>query len=160
MDKKVIALVMIILGLFIIIAPWLGTAFINAIAGIIILVLGLGLLISGITNIKNSKAMGLLDIILGIIALILGIGFIFKIGLFAGVMGVLIWIVGILLTITGILGIVTKSGGSRWNGTIALIIGIIYVIVGNFVSDEPWILGLLLGIWLLINGILILFVEE
>lgn len=160
MDKKVVALIMIILGLFVIVAPWLGTAFINALAGITVIVLGLGLLVSGIVDMKISKAMGILEIILAIIALILGIGFIFKLGLFAGFVGLIIWIVGILLIIAGILGIITKSGGSRWNGVIALIIGALYVIIGNFVSDEPWILGLLLGLWLLINGILILFVED
>jgi uncharacterized membrane protein HdeD (DUF308 family) len=67
--------------------------------------------------------------------------------------------VGIFLIIAGIIGIFTKAGNNRWNGVVAIVMGLIYIIVGNFISD-PRVLGALIGLWLLITGILMLFQNE
>jgi len=159
MEKNGTAIILIILGLIVLAFPLIGIIPLSLITGFIVLFLGIGLIIAGIAEMGESIGYGLLMLILGIIALILGIGFIFNPGLFSWLVGFIIWIVGLFLIIAGIMGIITKSGGSRWNGVIALIIGIIYVIVGTFVAN-PVILGVLIGLWLLITGILMLFMKE
>lgn len=159
MEKNGTAIILIILGLIVLAFPLLGIIPLSLITGFIVLFLGIGLLIAGIAEMGESIGLGILELILGIIALILGIGFIFNPGLFSWLIGFIIWIVGLFLIIAGIVGVFTKTGGSRWNGVIALIIGIIYVIVGTFVAD-PVVLGVLIGLWLLITGILMLFMKE
>lgn len=159
MQKTGTALVLIILGLIVLAFPLLGLIPLSLITGFLVLILGIGLLIGGIAQIGESAGLGILLIILGIIALILGIGFIFNPGLFSWLVGFIVWIVGLFLIIAGIIGIMSKAGGSRWNGVVAVIIGAIYIIVGILIKD-PVILGALIGLWLLISGIVMLFMKE
>jgi uncharacterized membrane protein HdeD (DUF308 family) len=159
MEKNGSALILIVLGLIVLAFPVLGVIPLALLTGFIVLFLGIGLLLAGIAEMGESFAMGILELILGIIALVLGIGFIFNPGLFSWLVGFIVWIVGLFLIIAGIVGIFTKTGGSRWNGVVALIIGILYVIVGNFIAD-PVVLGVLIGLWLLVTGILMLFMKE
>ena len=153
------ALILIVLGIIVLFFPILGLIPLSLITGFIVLFLGIGLLLAGIAEMGESIGLGIVELILGIIALILGIGFIFNPGLFSWLVGFIVWIVGLFLIIAGIVGIFTKVGGSRWNGVIALAIGILYVIVGNLIAD-PLILGALIGLWLLITGILMLFTKD
>ncbi len=150
------AWVFIILGIFVLIFPLLGLIPFSIITGLIVLVLGIGLLINGLMEMRINTGMGIIELIFGIIAFILGLGFIINPGLFSWLIGFLIWIVGLFLIIAGIIGLLTKAGGSRWNGIIAIIIGVIYLIVGNLVQD-PRVLGALIGLWLIITGILMLY---
>lgn len=159
MEKNGTAIVLIILGLLVMAFPLVGIIPLSVITGFVVLFLGIGLLMLGIAEMGESIGVGILVLILGIIALILGIGFIFNSALFSWLVGFIIWIVGLFLIIAGIIGIFTKEGGSRWNGVVALIIGILYIIVGTLVKD-PMILGVLIGLWLLITGILMFFIKE
>jgi uncharacterized membrane protein HdeD (DUF308 family) len=139
--------------------PLLGLIPLSLITGFAVLFLGVGLLLSGIAEMGESAGLGILEIIFGIIALILGIGFIFNPGLFSWLVGFIIWIIGLFLIIAGIMGIITKAGDSRWNGVIALIIGILYIAIGYLVAD-PMILGVLIGLWLLLSGIFMVFMKK
>lgn len=159
MEKNGTALILIVLGLIVLAFPLLGIIPLSLLTGFIVLFLGLGLLLAGLMDMGESASVGIVQIILGIIALILGIGFIFNPGLFSWLIGFIVWITGLFLVIAGIIGIFTKAGDSRWNGVIALIIGIIYIVIGTFIAN-PVILGALIGLWLLITGILMLVMKE
>lgn len=159
MQKIASALILIVLGLIVLAFPLLGLIPLSLISGFIVLILGIGLLLGGIAEMGENASMGILEVILGIIALVLGIGFIVNPGLFSWLVGFIVWIVGLFLIIAGIIGVLSKTGGSRWNGIIAIIIGIIYLIVGNLIAD-PVILGVLIGLWLLTTGIVMLLIKE
>lgn len=159
MQKLGSALILIILGLIVIAFPLLGVIPFSVLTGVAVLFLGLGLLFMGIASMGESAAMGIVEIILGIIALILGLGFIFNPALFSFIAALFIFIAGIFLIIAGIAAIATKATGNRWTGLVALILGIIYVIVAYAIKDPLW-LGILIGLWLLITGIIMLFQKE
>ena len=159
METKGSAWVFIILGLFILIFPLLGLISLSVVTGLILLILGIGLIINGLREMGENADIRILELILGIIAFILGLGFIINPGLFSWLLGFIVWLVGIFLIIAGIIGIFTKAGESRWNGVVAIVIGLIYIIVGNLIQD-PRVLGALIGLWLLIMGILMLFQKE
>lgn len=160
MQKLGSAIVLIILGIIVMAFPLIGVVPAAVITGFLVLVLGLGLLFSGIVEMGDSAGLGILEVLLGIIALVLGIGFIFNPGLFSFVAGLIVYIVGIFLIIVGIIGVITKAGDSRWNGVVALIIGLLYVIVGTLFASNPVYLGILIGLWLLIMGIMMLFSND
>jgi membrane protein HdeD len=157
MDKKIgSALVLIVLGLIIIAFPVLGIVPFGILTGLAVLFLGVGLIAAGITTLEENSAMGVVELTLGVLAIILGIGFIFNPSLFSFVAAVFVFIAGLFLIISGIVALSSRIGGSIWTGLIAIILGIIYLIVAIFIAN-PFYLGLLIGLWLLITGILMLF---
>ena len=149
------ALVFIIFGLIVLAFPLLGLISASALSGFVVLALGIGLLIAGIGEMDESKTIGILDLVLGFLALILGFGFTFNPAVFSWVVGFFVWIAGLFLIITGIVAVATKKGDNRWIGVAAIVLGLLYLVVGLFISN-PVVLGVLIGLWLLINGVMLL----
>lgn len=158
MGKNITGILLIILGLIVLALPLAGLIAVSLLTGFALALLGVGLLVFGYGDSKESTALGVVEIILGIIAIIFGIGFIVYPALFAFVAGFLIYLAGIFLVIVGLIAIFTAKS-ARWNGVVTLIIGLIYLILGYFVSD-PFYLGVLIGLWLLIVGIMNLLQDE
>jgi membrane protein HdeD len=157
MDRKIgSALILIVLGLIIIAFPVLGIVPFSVLTGLAVLFLGVGLITAGLTTLDENMAMGIVELTLGVLAIILGIGFIFNPSLFSIVAAVFVFIAGLFLIISGIVAISTRVGGNIWTGLIAIILGIVYLIVAIYIAN-PLYLGLLIGLWLLITGILMLF---
>ena len=160
-NKTVIASILIILGLIVLAMVALGLVPAAIFSGILVLMLGIGLIIAGIYELDVSTSYwGLLVLILGIIALILGMGFIYSPLIFDWAIGYIIWIIGIFLIINGIVEIILKTGDDRWSGIIPIIIGLIYIYVGLYFATYTWLLGTLIGLWLLITGIIMLYNER
>jgi membrane protein HdeD len=160
MQKMATALILIILGLIVIAFTLLGLVPVAVLSGFLVLMLGIGFILTGISKIgENDAALGIFMLILGIIALILGIGFIFNPGLFTWIVGFIIWIIGLFLIIEGIARILSKTGGNKC-GVKDIIIGIIIIFVGLFLASYTWLLGLLIGLWLLTTGIRMLYIER
>jgi len=159
LQKNSLAIVLIILGLIVLAVPMLGLVPLSVLTGLGVAFLGIGLILAGLSDREVSTGLGLLEIILGIIALVLGLGFILNPGLFSFVAGLLVYMAGLFLIIVGIVAVFTKAGGSRWNGVVAIIIGLIYLIFGYIISDPIW-LGVLIGLWLLLTGILMFFQKD
>lgn len=155
MQTKTSGLILIILGLIIIAFPLLGILPFSLLLGISVLFLGIGLLIAGIIGIRASTTMGVVELILGIIAVILGIGIIINPGFFSFLVALLIYIAGIFLIIVGIMAFFARIR-NKWVSIVPIILGLIYILIGSIVAD-PFYLGALIGIWLLITGIIMLF---
>jgi membrane protein HdeD len=157
MDRKNgSALVLIVLGLIIIAFPVLGVVPFAVLTGIAVLFLGVGLIAAGLATLDDNRGMGIVELTLGVLAIILGVGFIFNPSLFSFVASVFVFIAGLFLIISGIVALSTRVGGNIWTGLIAIILGIVYLLVAVFIAN-PFYLGLLIGLWLLITGILMLF---
>jgi uncharacterized membrane protein HdeD (DUF308 family) len=154
MGKNAIALILIILGIIVIALPMLGLIPFAVLTGLAVVFLGIGLILAGIGDMGESKALGFIELILGIIALILGLGFILSPALFSFVAALIVYLAGIFLIIVGIIGIFTKAGNSRWNGVLAIIIGLIYLLLGYLIKDPFWF-GVLIGVWLFLTGVLL-----
>lgn len=150
------AIILIVLGLIVLAFPLLGVIPFSVLTGVAVLFLGLGLLFMGAASMGESMVMGIIELILGFLALIFGLGFIFNPALFSFVAALFVFIAGIFLIIAGIAAIATKTTGNRWTGLVALVLGIIYIIVAAFIKN-PLYLGILIGLWLLITGIIMLF---
>ncbi|MBI5459400.1 DUF308 domain-containing protein [Methanobacterium sp.] len=159
MQKNTLAIVLIILGIIVLAFPLLGLVPISILTGLGVAFLGIGLILAGFSDRVESSGLGLLEIVLGIIALVLGLGFILNPGLFSFVAGLIVYMAGLFLIIVGVVALFTKAGGSRWNGVVAIIIGLIYLIFGYFISN-PFYLGILIGLWLLITGIMMFFQKD
>lgn len=156
MQRTGIAAILIILGIIILLFPLLGVVPLSLLTGISVIVLGLGLLFTGILSVGSNLVLGTVELVLGILALILGFGFLFDPALFSFVAALLVYLAGLFLIIAGIAAIATKTGGSRWSGVVPLILGMIYIVMAIYLSN-PQYLGILIALWLLITGILMLY---
>jgi|GEM_PF-244820 len=158
MQNMGIASILIILGLIVIAFPILGLVPVAVLSGFLILMVGIGLILAGIKEIGESEGaiLGIRLIILGIIALILGIGFTFNPASFAWLVGFIIWIIALFLIIEGIIRILAKTGDNRC-GLKDIIIGIIILFVGLYLTNYTWLLGILVGLWLITSGTRMLY---
>ena len=118
MQKLGSAIVLIVLGLLVMAFPLLGVVPAALITGFVVLIFGLGLILTGISEMEGSMAVGLTEVILGIIALVLGIGLVANPELFAIIAGLMVYIVGLILVVSGIVVVLTKDDG-RLNGIVA-----------------------------------------
>ena len=158
MQKIAIALILIVLGLIVIVFPFLGLIPINVLSGFLILMLGFGLIVTGIFKIgENDAPVGILMLILGTIAMILGIGLSFNPALFTGIADFTVWIMGLFLIIEGTARILSRTKDIC--GVKNIIIGILILFVGLFFPTFAWLLIILIGLWLLSSGLRMLYLR-
>ncbi|MDD1774594.1 MAG: DUF308 domain-containing protein, partial [Methanobacterium sp.] len=120
MGRNATGILLIILGLIVLVLPLAGLITVSLLTGFALALLGIGLLVFGVNDLKESAALGIAEIILAIIAILFGIGFMVYPGFFSFVAGLLIYLAGIFLVIIGLIAIFTAKG-ARWNGVITLI---------------------------------------
>ncbi|RBQ23332.1 hypothetical protein ALNOE001_08910 [Candidatus Methanobinarius endosymbioticus] len=155
MKKTMISLLAITLGIIIITFPILGIIGTQAIIGVGVLLMGVFLLVTGISEIDYSPTRGIVTLIIGILILILGLVLLFSQNTFAFLAALTIYLAGILLIVVGLMTLIgnKESGFAFWSGVIGIILGVLYIILGTYAQD-PIVLGALIGIWLIITGIL------
>ena len=155
MKKSMLSILAIVLGLIIIAFPMLGLIGAQAIIGVAVLLMGVFLLISGISEVDYSPSRGIATVIIGILILNLGLILLFSPNTFAFLAALTIYLAGILLIIAGLVTLIGNkdSGFSFWSGVLGIILGVIYIILGTYARD-PMVLGALIGIWLVLTGII------
>ncbi|MDD1774649.1 MAG: DUF308 domain-containing protein [Methanobacterium sp.] len=158
MHKMAVALILVILGLIVIAFPFLGVIPIAVLSGFLVLVLGFGLILTGIFKLgENDLPVGILMLILGTIALILGIGLSFNPPLFTWLVDFVVLIMGIFLIIEGMGRILSRTKDIC--GVKNIIIGIVIIIVGLFLTSYAWLIVILIGLWLLSTGIRMIYLR-
>ena len=157
MKSESISILAIIVGVIIIAFPMYGIIGASSILGLSILLMSIFLLVTGVSEIEYSKTKSVLYIILGIVMLILALGLIFNPSLFAFLAALTIYLAGLFLILIGLIILVTsrETRYGFWIGIIAIILGLLYIVIGTYVQN-PVILGTLIGIWLILTGILTL----
>lgn len=158
MQKMAIALMLVILGLIVIAFPFLGLIPTTTVSGFLILMLGFGLILTGIFKIGESDpAVGITMLTLGTIALILGIIYTFNPSQYIWVGYYLFWVMGLFLIIEGTARILSRTRDIC--GVKNIILGVLILIVGLFFSTYSWIVVILLGLWLLSSGIRMIYLK-
>ena len=153
--QTTISIIAIILGILIIAFPMLGVITAADILGLSVLLLAIFLLANGVSEVDYNTTRGLLNIILGIMMLIISLGLIFNPSIFAFLTALTIYLAGIFLIIIGLIVIVGNRDNKYgfWIGIMGIVLGVIYIIIGTYIKN-PIILGLLIGFWLLLTGVL------
>ena len=153
--QTTISIIAIILGIITIAFPMLGVIAAADILGLSVLLLAIFLLANGVSEVDYNTTRGLLNIILGIIMLIISLGLIFNPSIFAFLTALTIYLAGIFLIIIGLIVIVGNRDNKYgfWIGIMGIVLGVIYIIIGTYIKN-PIILGLLIGFWLLLTGVL------
>ena len=159
MQKIGNGILLVILGLIVLAFPLLGVIPLAVLTSVTVLFLGMGLVSTGITSMGDNVIKGIAEAVLGVFAIILGIGFVFNPVLFSFAAAVFVFISGIFLILTGITGLLTHTENDVSSSIVALIIGILYLFIACFVAN-PFYLGVLIGLWLLLTGGLLILQKD
>jgi len=153
--NTIISIIAIILGIIIIAFPLFGVIAAADILGLSVLLLSIFLLANGISEVEYNTTRGILNVLLGLIMLIVSLGLIFNPSLFAFLTALTIYLAGIFLIIIGLIVIVGNRDSKYgfWMGILGIVLGVIYIIIGTYIQN-PFVLGSLIGIWLVITGVL------
>lgn len=156
-NNMLFGILAIILGLAVIAFPLVSVFLVSDIVSIGLIFIGIWLLSQSVVSWSESKALSIFALILGIIGIIVGIGLFGKIVAFSILAGMIIYIGGIFLILSGIISLVSGKGNAgRAGGLIGIILGILYLIIGVYALN-PFYLALLIGLWLILTGIFMLF---
>ena len=155
MKTKFISLLAIILGLMIIIFPVMGLIGVADLIGLSILLISIYLLVVGVAIIDYNKTGAILDLILGMVLLFLSICLIFHFSILGALAQITLYLAGIMLIVVGVVSLINnrQSRYGFYIGIAGVVLGLLYIVVGTYISD-PIILGVLIGMWLVISGIL------
>ena len=155
MKSKFISLLAIILGMIIIIFPIMGIIGLNSLIALSSLLISIFLLVVGVSIIDYNKTGAILDIVLGMALLFLSILLIFNPSMIGFIAEITLYLAGIMLIVVALVSLINnrESKYGFYTGILGIILGLLYLIIGTYVSNVI-ILGTLIGIWLVINGIL------
>lgn len=161
MKNAILGALAIIIGLIVMAFPLAGIIVAGKIFGFLLLFIGIWLLIAGVYGLDTSRTVGILNLILGLLALILGLGLVFNPLFLSFIASFLLYLAGIFLIISGLITMLARAEYkyALWSGIVGVILGILYTILGIF-ALHPIYLGLLIGLWFIINGVFLLFEKE
>ena len=159
MEKKtksiLVGLIAIILGILIMVFPYIAGATVSVIAGISIIVLGLWMVFAGALH-ASSMGAGLLWVLIGIIGIVIGILFLGNVTAVAFLLVLWVFLVGIWMIATGLFLFFEKGMHHKVAGAISIILGIVFFGLGVMSVYDPTILAILVGLDLIVVGILMI----
>ena len=101
-----------------------------------------------------------LFIAIGIIAAIFGFLFIFYIDALSFLIGIEFYLIGFILIIFGIAGLLSRAGTvSLLTSILVIVMGIIAIALAAFAMAQPIYIAIIIGVILIIEGLMILFIE-
>lgn len=156
-----LGIVEIIIGILIIILPLTGLLAMEIITGLTFLFLSIAWLIFSFEVKNDSRIASIILLIMGIIALISSIGFFTYMITFDPL--VTFWVIfgGLLLIIFSIMTLLFRRETSKklkFLGILGIILGVIYILIGLY-AINPFYLAVLIGIFLITDGIALLFIK-
>ena len=155
MKNKFISLLAIIFGILIIAFPVMGVIGVADLIGLSILLISIYLLVVGVAIIDYNKSGAILDLVLGMILLILSLCLIFNVGIFGFLAQITLYLAGIMLIVVGLVSLINnrQSKYGFYIGIAGVVLGLLYIVIGTYIAD-PIVLGILIGLWLIISGVL------
>ncbi len=158
-NNVLLGILAIILGILVIAFPLFSVFTASVLAGFAIIFLGIWLLAQSFGTWGASKAASIAFLILGLIAIVGGIGLFGSILAFSALASFWLYFAGFFLIISGIMSFFTKEGTTgKGVGGVGVILGILYIILASY-AWNPYYLALLIGIWLIIDGIALFFIS-
>jgi uncharacterized membrane protein HdeD (DUF308 family) len=142
----------ILLGLIIIVFPFISVFTVNAIAGIGIIFVGIWIIVKSLKS--DSIAAGIAGLLVAVFAIMMGIVFIGDIKAFEFFSFIALYIVGFFIALAGLESLISgKDIKGKGTGVLGIIIGILFVVIGTYAAN-PLVLAALIGAFLIIAGIM------
>jgi membrane protein HdeD len=142
----------ILLGLIIIVFPFISIFTVNAIAGIGIIFVGIWIIVKSLKN--DSLAAGIAGLIVAVFAIMMGIVFIGDIKAFEFFSFIALYVVGFFIALAGLESLISGKGVTgKGTGALGILVGILFVVIGTYAAN-PLVLAALIGAFLIIAGLM------
>ena len=156
--EKIMGVLFIILGLLLVFYPIVSSAFLSILIGFSLVCFGMAAVCMGFVFTEDTTYSAL-SIIVGVISLILGIIFMFFLNALPFLFSLQFFIIGFLMMFYGILGIAYLAGAAyKLLSVTGLILGIVIVALTLFLASQPIIIAVIIGAFLIIDGVCLLVV--
>lgn len=150
-----IGIISIILGLIVIIFPFISVFTLSHIAGVGLIFLGIWFIFQIFKS--KSLAIGAVNLIISIFSIMLGLIFIADIKTFQLFMFLAVYLVGFLLALAGISSLLSGEGvKGKVIGVLGIIIGLLFVILGAYMGNT-FVSAALIGGFLILAGMMEIF---
>ena len=156
-NNQIYGIISIIIGLLLILFPAFSSGFISLIIGVVLFLVGITSIIAGIQSRQYFNSNSSAYIILGIIAVIFGLLFIFEINALSFLISLQFYIIGFILIAYGIIGAISGGRVPIISALIGILLGIIAIILAILSMSQPIYLAIIIGIYLIIQGIMFFF---
>lgn len=156
-DNDNVAYASIIIGIIIIIYPYLGQETLSKISGLILLGLFLLIFFSEFKekslNVHNTRNKNILWLLMAILALLFGISLMLQMFLYVFISQIWLLIVGILLGVSGALIFYSDNNNELQNNLkfILIVLGLVYIFMGLGIFN-PMYLGIVIGLAMISYG--------
>ena len=155
--KKLLGILLIILGIIFTVYPMYSAEAVSWIAGISLIAFGFASIIDGFSVWSMLAHVSLLNILLGICAILIGLLFIYKIDALSFLVAYQFYLIAFVLIFMGIFGIFfALDMKSRLISVLILILGIVAVYLAFASLAQPLYVAIIVGICLIMEGILFL----
>lgn len=156
--EKIIGLLFIIVGLLLVIYPMVSSAFISIMIGFSMVCFGMSSICIGIifTDIPRYKY---LSIIIGLVSLIFGAIFMFFLNALPFLVSLQFFIIGFMMMFYGLMGMVFLDDKSYIAlSAVAFILGILIVALAYFAASQTYLIAVIVGALLIVDGIVALVI--
>lgn len=158
-NNSLLGILAIILGILVMVFPLFSVFTVSVLAGLTVLLIGIWLLSLGFHAWGASKGMGIAYLILGILAIFVGLALFGNILALSFLASFWFYFGGFFLIIAGIMGFFAREHTvHKGSNALLVIMGILYIILGAYALD-PYYLAIIIGIGLVIDGFVLLFVN-
>lgn len=155
-SKRLLGLILIILGVLFVVYPLVSAAAVSMVAGICLIAFGIACLANGFSLWSIVTHTSLIEMLLGFLLILMGFCFLVDLAALAFLVSYSFYIIAFILIFLGILGLLSKGSGlSKWASILVLIIGVIFVLLAAFAITDPWFIAVLVGVCLMVRGVIL-----
>jgi uncharacterized membrane protein HdeD (DUF308 family) len=154
MAKKILGVLAIILGILVMVFPFVSIDLLSFAMGIAVLALGIYWIVKGIGEWKENKAITIFYIILGIFAILFGLVLTGNLPAFEIIVSMSLYILGFLLILGGLVGLLSNNATlSRFSGALFIVLGIVLLGFGYMSLHDPLYVAIVVAIALIVEGL-------
>ena len=154
--KKILGIILILLGILFAVYPVYSAEAVSLIAGICLIAFGFASIIDGFSIWSMMTHVTLVNILLGILAILFGLMFIYDIDALSFFVAYQFYLVSFIMIFIGILGLFSIPTISKLASVLIIILGIVAFILAFCSLAEPLYTAILVGICLIMEGISLL----
>ncbi len=159
-NVKSYSILMIIIGLITMIFPLIIPTTVSVIFGLFFIFIAILSVIFAYQHYELQKSHAIITLIFAILFIIIGIYLIINPGLIVTMFRIMLYAMAIILIVSGIYSIIAGIFRSfTLGGIVNIIFGVISIVMAYLFSNMEY-LGVIVGLWFLICGIVSLFDDE